>query len=153
MPSKLRDELKKTTPFSSLNEEAYLNLERSHSVISYQFELVFKDYGITPVQYNALRIINGSSPEGIPSLDIADRLISRVPDITRLIDRMMKEDWVKRKRDAHDRRVVRIRITPKGEKLLHSIAPALHQTQKSLFKSLSRDELKTFNALLEKARE
>jgi len=79
---------------------------------------VLKPFGVTEPQYNVLRILRGAGREGLPSLEIGRRMITRIPDITRLLDRLEKEKLVARQRDRQDRRIVVARLTAGGEKLL-----------------------------------
>ena len=102
--SALAEEIKKKQPFDSAAEEALLNLMRTCSVLSTPSEQLFKKQGISPPKYNILRILRGSTRtgecgrHGLPSLEIAERMITRVPDITRLVDGLEKEGFVARTR-------------------------------------------------------
>ena len=87
----LQTELKKRQPFESPEQEAYLNLLRTYGVLSAPFIQLFKQHGMTDTQYNALRILRGAGGE-LPCLNIAERMVHRVPDITRLIDRWDRYD-------------------------------------------------------------
>lgn len=87
MPN-LRDEIKQRKPFRTLHEEAALNVVRTSAMLSDTFERVLKPYGITATQYNVLRILRGSEPDGLCRNEIRDRMLTRMPDVTRLLDRM-----------------------------------------------------------------
>jgi DNA-binding MarR family transcriptional regulator len=156
--SVLAQEIKKRQPFDSAAEEAYLNLLRTHAVLSGQSEQLFKKHGISPPKYNILRILRGASrtgecaKHGLPSLEIADRLITRVPDITRLVDGLENEGLVNRTRCTEDRRVVYVGITSKGLSLLDQLDKPIADLQRTLLSHLTQEELRDLNRLLVKAR-
>lgn len=150
--SKLQAEIKKQHPFESPAQEAYLNLLRTGSVLSAEFDRRFKEAGISAPKYNVLRILRGVGDNGLPSLDIAPRMITRVPDVTRIVDRLIAQGYVQRHQVREDRRVKMVRITPKGQELLARLdgpITALHHKQLS---HLSSEELTELSRLLEKAR-
>ena len=148
----LKDEIKKKKPFDDPAEEAYLNLLRTMTVLAADFERLFKDAGLSEPQYNVLRILRGAGGDGLPCLEVGARMITRVPDITRLVDRLEAAGLVERRRTSEDRRVVMISITKKG---LDAIAPldaeltAIHKRQMG---HMTRRELEELSRLLEKAR-
>src|SRR5882762_1771279 len=111
--SRLQDEVKKKQPFASLEQEAALNLARTNDRLTIRFERLFRDYGLTPAQYNILRILRGEG-EPLPILEVAGRTITAVPGITGLIDRLEKAAFVERKRCPEDRRVIFVAITGHG---------------------------------------
>src|SRR4051794_6704716 len=117
----LKDEIKKRKPFDQPEEEAFLNLFRTTTLLQVDFERLFKGCGLSEPQYNVLRILRGAGPAGLPSTEIADRMITRVPDITRLVDRLEASKLVERSRTPEDRRVVIVRITPKGLQALSDL--------------------------------
>src|SRR3982750_3396155 len=114
----LKDEIKKRKPFDHPEEEALLNLFRTTTLLQAAFEKLFKRCGLSEPQYNVLRVLRGAGPGGLPSTEIADRMISRVPDITRLVDRLESGGLVERCRTPEDRRVVIVKIVPKGREVL-----------------------------------
>src|SRR4051812_30839991 len=125
--SVLADEIKKKQPFENPAEEAMLNLMRTCSVLSGPSEQLFKQHGISAPKYNILRILRGErgtgkcSEYGMPSLEIAERMITRVPDITRLVDGLETDGLVQRTRCTEDRRGVFVGITKKGVGLLGGV--------------------------------
>jgi DNA-binding MarR family transcriptional regulator len=121
MPSRLREELKQTKPFATLEQEAMLSIQRTDAVLGYSIIETLKPFGITPTQYNVLRILRGARPAGLCREDIRSRLIAEVPDVTRLLDRMEHAGLVGRERDTADRRLVTTRITAKGLRLLEEL--------------------------------
>ena len=98
MPNDLRHELQQAKPFSSLEEEAFLNLARTASELGDSLELLLKTYGISAAQYNVLRILRGAGPAGLCRNEIRDRLVARMPDVTRLLDRLEALTYVRRSR-------------------------------------------------------
>jgi DNA-binding MarR family transcriptional regulator len=147
----LGDEIKKRNPFECPEQEAALNLARTADRLASDFARLFKEHGISGSQYNALRILRGAG-EALPCLEVAARMITQLPDITRLVDRLEAAGLVRRARTPEDRRVVLIRITDRGLKLLAALDEpvlALHRRQLG---HLSREELAELNRLLVKAR-
>jgi DNA-binding MarR family transcriptional regulator len=133
MVRSLQSEIKQTVPFRSLEEEAHLSIIRTADQLMGSGALMLKDHGLTPTQYNVLRILRGAGAEGLPSGEVADRMITREPDITRLLDRMEGRGWVHRRRDPGDRRVMRAWITVAGRELTDRLdAPVAEQLRKSL---------------------
>src|SRR5258705_13961324 len=114
MAPSLQAELKQTVPFSSREQEAYLSVLRTADALQSQVEAKLKEFGLTGTQYNALRILRGAGPEGIPCSEIGERMITRDPDVTRLLDRLQKRGLVERSRGKQDRRVIFAAVTPAG---------------------------------------
>lgn len=148
---KLQQELRKKQPFASPEQEAILNILRTSDVFHNQFGRLFREYGLTPSQYNVLRILRGEG-KPMPSLEIASRMVQVVPAITGLLDRLQAQDLIKRKRCTEDRRVVYIEIMPKALKLLKQIDEPDLSLHRKLIGHLSSDELIELSRLLEKAR-
>src|SRR5687768_15750714 len=121
MPPTLRDELKQRKPFTSLEEEASLSVVRTSAMLIDTFERMLKPHGITGTQYNVLRILRGAGPDGLCRNDLRDRMITRMPDVTRLLDRMEESGFIDRARETSDRRMVMTRITAKGRRLLDEL--------------------------------
>src|SRR4051794_41800121 len=111
MSPSLRAEIKQKKPFGSLEQEAQLNIERTAAVLGHGFAESLKPYGITPTQYNVLRILRGAGEAGLCRNEVRDRLLRQVPDVTRLLDRLAEAGLVERERDSADRRLVTTRIT------------------------------------------
>jgi len=151
MDGGLRRELKKRSPFDVLEQEVMLNLARTNDRFQLRFARLFRDAGITSSQYNVLRILRGEGA-ALPCLEIAERMVAAVPGITGLIDRLEAMQLVERHRSTEDRRVVHVAITDKALGLLATLDQPVIDTHKALIGHLTRDELKTLNALLEKAR-
>ncbi|HXY41010.1 MAG TPA: MarR family transcriptional regulator [Vicinamibacteria bacterium] len=102
----IREEIKQTRPFASLATEAVLTLLRTADQVRACLAAVVEPHGITPQQYNVLRILRGAGPGGLPTLEIAVRMIERSPGITRLLDRLQAKGLVSRRRCPEDRRQV-----------------------------------------------
>ncbi len=152
MTTKLQNELKKKHPFETPEIEAILNIMRTSDQFENRFGKLFREYGLTSSQYNVLRILRGEG-KPMPCLEIADRMVQVVPAITGLIDRLEKQDLVRRERSADDRRVIYIALTGKAIKLLGEIDKPDIELHKQLIGHLTRKELKELNRLLVKARE
>ncbi len=121
MGGKLAKEIRQTRPFSLREEEAYLNLGRTFEFLQARVAGLLKQYQLTPVQYNMLRILRGAGAEGVTCTEACERMLSPDPDITRLLDRMEARKLLRRERSREDRRVVMTRIAPEGEALLTAI--------------------------------
>lgn len=128
----LQAELKQTKPFKTPADEAYVSLQRTADLMLRKFSLFIKPWGISPTQYNVLRILRGAGPEGLCCGDVSERMITSDPDITRLLDRVEKLGWIERSRSTKDRRVVLAKISKKGLELLKDIdGPLTEFNQKS----------------------
>ena len=152
MSPALRDELRQKRPFQSLEQEAYLNVLRTAAVLTDRFELMLKPSGITPQQFNVLRILRGSEPDGLCRNELRDRMLSRMPDMTRLLDRMEEAGLVVRERGDRDRRLVRTHITPRGLEILASLDDQVVAEHQRSLGHLTEEQLRTLVALLTLAR-
>ncbi len=144
----LKSELRQTRAFPSLHEEAFLNIERTQTLLAAAFEQMIKPYGITGAQYNVLRILRGASPEGLCRNEIRDRLVTRMPDVTRLLDRMEDAGLITRTRSTEDRRLVSTQLTRQGRKLVDSLDDAVTAEHKARLDTLSSAQLRTLIELL-----
>ena len=153
MPNDLRHELQQAKPFSSLEEEAFLNLARTASELGDSLELLLKTYGISAAQYNVLRILRGAGPAGLCRNEIRDRLVARMPDVTRLLDRLEALAYVRRQRDTDDRRQVATFLSDVGSDLLARLDVPIETTHKQQLQHLTADELRTLIALTTRARQ
>jgi DNA-binding MarR family transcriptional regulator len=151
MISRLRNELKKKAAFASEEEELYINILRTGDRLQIHFERLFRDFGLTPSQYNILRILRGEGAP-LPILEIAGRTITAVPGITGLIDRLEKAGFVARKRCAEDRRVIYVAISARGLKTLGDLDGPLVELHRKLLGHLSRNDKKAAIELMEKCR-
>jgi len=149
----LRDEIKQTRPFTSSLEEALLNIVRTAGLLTYAAAEALKPYGLTPTQYNALRILRGAGAAGLPCGAIAERMITRDSDITRLLDRLGGMQLVERGRLEQDRRVVTVTLTEKGSQLLERLDPVVRQMHQDRLGHMDEASLSTLIRGLERARE
>jgi DNA-binding MarR family transcriptional regulator len=138
--------------FDSLEQEVFLNLWRTYDRLRALEEELFGRYGLTPQQYNALRLIRAARPGGLPTLALAGRLVSRAPDITRLLDRLEQAGLVRRGRPADNRRVVRAAITDAGLTLLRQLAAPLRACHQRQLGHLAPAQLRRLADLLRAAR-
>jgi DNA-binding MarR family transcriptional regulator len=148
----LRDELKMSKPFKSVEEEAILSIARTAAIIEHAGAESLKPFNLTITQYNVLRILRGAGDTGLCRNEVGERLVTKVPDVTRLLDRMEAGGLIVRQRGGEDRRYVTTRITEKGLKLLEKIdreLPAMHGRQLG---HVSQKRLKELISLLEEVR-
>jgi DNA-binding MarR family transcriptional regulator len=150
--SPLQDELKQTKPFRTLQQEAQLNMVRTANLLSDEFEQMLKPHGITGTQYNVLRILRGAEPEGLCRNEVSQRLLNRMPDATRLLDRMEEAGLVTRERSTSDRRLVTTRITKKGRQLVDSLDESADDQHEKALGHMSEQQLRTLIKLLTVAR-
>ena len=148
----LQQELKQKIPFTSREQEAVLSLLRTSDAIQAQVESWLKEYGLTGTQYNALRILRGAGPEGLPCREIGERMITRDPDITRLLNRLEDRGFVERNRDKQDRRVIYGKITAAGLKLLREMDGPIDKRGREMLRHVGQEKLKELIELLELVR-
>jgi len=129
----------------------FLDLLRTTDILSRALVAVLKTEDLSANQYNVLRILRGS-PDGLPCSEIASRMITRDPDITRLLDRLEKRGLISRCRETKDRRMVMARITPYGFKLLARLDGPVEETHRRQLGHLGRERLRALAELLHAAR-
>lgn len=139
-------------PFGGPEEDAFVSLLRTADLLSRRAERVLKLADVSPTQYNVLRILRGA-PEGLTCSEIGKRMISRDPDITRLLDRLEKRGLINRCRQTKDRRQVMTRISPKGLRLLRDLDGPVNDVHRRQLGHMGREGLRSLEELLEKARE
>lgn len=152
MTGKAGREITQRKPFRGLEDEAFVNIQRTADALMQGLAATLKPAGLSPTQYNVLRILRGAGPEGLACREIGERMITRDPDVTRLLDRLEERGLVARSRGAEDRRVIFTRITEVGLEILARLdAPiaALHARQ---LRHLGPERLRTLIGLLEAAR-
>lgn len=150
MKSATRSESKRR-PLSSLEEATYLELLRATDMLSRGLDHILKAEDLSATQYNVLRILRGA-PEGLPCGEIASRMITRDPDVTRLLDRLEKRTLISRCREARDRRTVMARITPAGLELLAKLDNPVQAGHRRQLGHLGPRQLKALTELLQVAR-
>lgn len=152
MANSLRDEIRQGRPFDSLEQEAHLSVVRTAAMLTDHFERMLKPAGITSAQYNVLRILRGAEPAGLCRNDLRDRMLTRMPDVTRLLDRMEEAGLVVRSRDAADRRLVTTRITGEGRRLLDELEARVAEEHRLRMSGLDEAELRALVELLGRVR-
>lgn len=145
-------ELIRQDHFASTGQEAMFNVIVTGSWLLGELAGVMAPYGITPAQYNLLRILRGSHPHKLRCSDIGARLLDRTPDVTRLLNRLERNDLVHRSRADYDRRVVEVGITGAGLALLERMDGNVESAVEHLTSHLTRDEHRHLCALLERLR-
>jgi DNA-binding MarR family transcriptional regulator len=138
--------------FDSPEQEAYLHLWRTYDRLRELEEELFAAHGLTAQQYNALRLLKAARPGSLPTLALASRLVSRAPDITRLVDRLEERGLVRRERPPDNRRVVRVAITEKGLELLKELAEPVRQCHRRQLGHLTAEQQSALIELLKAAR-
>ncbi|MGE0359244.1 MAG: MarR family winged helix-turn-helix transcriptional regulator [Vicinamibacterales bacterium] len=149
----LQRDLKQRLPFASREEEAYLNLVRTADALSRGVAAVLKPHRLSEAQYNVLRILRGAGPEGHACSEIGNRLVTRDPDVTRLLDRLEGRGLIARSREHADRRVVMTRITAAGLALLGQLDGPVRQAVERMLAHVGPRQLGQLIGLLEQARE
>ena len=152
MSPALQEEIKQTKPFRTLRQEAQLNIERTANVLRDAFEQMLKPHGITGTQYNVLRILRGAEPNGLCRNEVSQRLLNRMPDATRLLDRMEEAGLVTRERSVVDRRLVTTRITKKGRQIVDSLDDSADGQHERSLGHMNEQQLRTLIKLLTVAR-
>ena len=152
MTSRIQQEIKQKRPFPSKAQEAAIGLLRTADLVRRAVGEVVEPHGITPQQYNVLRILRGAGEDGLPTLDIVERMIEQTPGITRLIDRLESKKLVSRQRCTKDRRRVWCRITPEGLALLAKLDAPIRDADRALA-TLTSKELTQLVSLLDRARD
>ncbi len=148
----LRDELKMTRPFRSVEEEAILSIARTAALLDHANTEELKPFNLTLTQYNVLRILRGAGDQGLCRNEVGERLVTRVPDVTRLLDRMEASGLIVRQRGSSDRRFVSTRITDKALKLLEKIDRELPAIHKRRVGHVAENRLRTLIDVLEDVR-
>ena len=150
--NRLLAELRQSKPFPTKAQEAAVALLRTADVVRRRIAEVIEAHGITLQQYNVLRILRGTGPKGLPTLEIAERLVEQTPGITRLIDKLEKLGLLRRRRCTEDRRVVYGEILPAGLALLTTLDGPVRQSDERTI-PLSDRELSVFLGLLDRIRD
>jgi DNA-binding MarR family transcriptional regulator len=153
MTGRIQEELKQRRPIGSLEEEAFLNLQRTANVLQDEIADLLRRHELTQSQYNVLRILRGAGEHGLTASDIGERMITRDPDVTRLVDRLEKRGLVERWRCGEDRRVVWTRISPEGRALIEPLDEPLRELHVAQLTHLGSEKLRTLTSLLEEARD
>lgn len=132
----------------SIENQIFVAMLKAADGLAQEAEQLVKEQGLTGAQYNVLRILRGAEPEGLACGEIAERMISHDPDMTRLLDRMEKRDLITRERQTDDRRVVRARITAHGLELLKKLDGPVRALHAQQFRHMPAPRLKLLAQLL-----
>ena len=153
MAGRLIAEIKQTRPFELLEEEAVLNIARTAEVLGQSLGEFLREYQLSHTQYNVLRILRGAGEAGATCSQIAERMISHDPDITRLLDRLENRGLIARVRGKEDRRVVETRITSDGLHLLAGLDEPLRNLLRGRLGGIGRQRLSALIDQLEQIRD
>jgi DNA-binding MarR family transcriptional regulator len=148
----LLEEIRQRRPFRSPGHEGVVSLLLTADRLRRELARVVEPHGLTLQQYNVLRILRGAEGKGLPTLDIAERMIEQAPGITRLLDRLEKKGLVKRERCPQDRRQVTVLITAPGLRLLAGLDEAMSKADDALLERLGARRAVTLIRLLEALR-
>jgi len=149
---RLRKEIKQTKPFASVEEEAFLGLQRTADALERGLTEVLKPSGLSTTQYNVLRILRGAGDAGLLCREIGDRMIHRDPDTTRLLDRLESRGLITRERGRRDRRVIVTRITGEGLQVLKRLDAAVAEYPRRRMGHVSAERLKSLVRVLDQLR-
>jgi DNA-binding MarR family transcriptional regulator len=150
--AKLDGEAKPKHPVHSRQQDAATSILRTANYLGRFFSSVFDQHGITSQQYNVLRILRGAGLEGLPTLDIAERMIEQAPGITRLLDRLETKKFVRRERPSDNRRQVLCYITMPGLDLLRELDTPVRKRGNQALHRLNESEIEELIRLLALAR-
>jgi DNA-binding MarR family transcriptional regulator len=153
VPGRLQKEIKQTKPFGSIEEESVLNILRTAEVLQGALADFLKEFELSPVQYNVLRILRGAGEAGATCSQIGERLLTRDPDITRLLDRMETRGLIRRERSSLDRRAIITRISDAGLSLAAAIDQPIRKMNQAKLGAFGREKLAELTAVLERIRE
>ena len=151
-PSRVQTEIRQRKPFRSTGQEGTVALLRTASVVRRVIARALEPYGLSPAQYNALRIIRGAGDDGIPTLAIRERMIEEGTTITRLLDKLEHAGLIRRERGAPDRRRVRCFATAAGKRLLDTVDPIVDAADAEAMAALSEHQLEQLIRLLDAVR-
>ncbi len=152
MPQKRKIARKPRPPQTHLEEQVFVNVMRTADALARGGEALLKPTGLSATQYNVLRILRGAGTQGLACREVGCRMISRDPDITRLLDRMESRGLIARAREEQDRRVVKTRITPEGLRVLAELDAPVQELHRRQLHHLPAKELRQLSRLLERVR-
>ena len=150
--SSLQTEIQQSRPFRSLGQELVVGLLRTADLVRRAVDRALAPYGVTPQQYNVLRILRGAGPGGLPTLEIGGRMLEQAPGITRLLDRLEAKQWVRRERCPQDRRQVLCWLTPAGLSLVETLDDPVDEADREAVAMLGTADQERLLHLLEALR-
>ena len=153
MAGRQRGEIKQGKAFSSAEAETFLNLQHTADALARGLAEALKPAGLSGPQYNILRILRGAGPAGCACRELGERMVTRDPDITRLLDRLEARGLVARERGREDRRVVKTRVTERGLRILKDLDAPIMALHSRLLGHLGERRLRALIDLLQAARE
>lgn len=153
MAGLLQRELNKKNCFDLPEQEVFLSLLRTTSLLENVAERFFREYGLSIATYNVLRILRAAGNDGKTCSQIGEDMVARVPDVTRLVDRLEEAGFVKRARERDDRRVVRVTLMPQGLEVVDKLDGPVLELHRLQLGHLTKSELSELTRLLERARE
>jgi DNA-binding MarR family transcriptional regulator len=139
--------------FASLQEEALIDLYRAWDRIRDVVRRPLDEAGLSQEQYNVLRILRGAGPEGLRTYEVVERMVTRAPNITRLVDKLERKGYLERSRSARDHRVIRLAVTRSGLSLLERLDAPVTGSAKEAMAGLTPEQLKRLIRLLDRLRE
>jgi DNA-binding MarR family transcriptional regulator len=149
----IHSEIRQTRPFRSLQEQLLINLMRtSRAVEESWLQYLKRTEGLSLSQYNILRILRGARPDAVKISEVGERMIYRDPDVTRLVDRLVRQGLARRQSLAEDRRVVLVEITEEGLELLERLDEQVDRYTRAVMAGLSPQQLRTLDVLLNEIR-
>ena len=152
MSDELRRELRQSRPFGSLEEATFLSVQRTASLWMQALTRKLRPFDLTPTQYNVLRILRGAHPGSLTCTQVGERMVTPVPDVTRLLDRLLARHLVWKARDESDRRIMRVEISGRGLDLLASLDESILVWLEEMLSPLEPDEMRTLGTLAAHAR-
>lgn len=151
LPS-LKSELKKRGDFDSVEQETTLAILRTSDLLENRLARLLREHGLTPSQYNVLRILRGEG-NPLPCLEVAERMIQVAPAITRVVDQLLKLDYITKTQSAQDRRVYMVDIKPSGKKLLAKLDQPILDLHANTMRNVSKADQKTLIRIMESIRD
>jgi MarR family transcriptional regulator, organic hydroperoxide resistance regulator len=152
MAKGIQAEIKQNKPFSGLEEETVIALARTSDLLGRRLDALLKQHGLTGTQYNVLRILRGAGNAGLPCSEIGERMVTRDPDITRLLDRVERGGLCTRSRHDKDRRVIVAQITAKGLNTLKHLDGPIQQLNQEMLGHMGQNRLRSLLRLLQAIR-
>lgn len=147
------EELIKTKPYKDPSQRAFVNIIYTGSWLVSRFNQVLKPYGISEPQYNVLRILKGQNGKCMPLYEIQDRMVQRMSNVSRLIDKLLEKGYVLRSERKDNRRMVDIQITDKGLKLIDELDAPIEKAFKQINENLKKEEARQLSEWLDKLRD
>jgi len=148
----IQQEIAQTRPFRSPSQEAAVALLRTADMVRRHYTRLLEPHGVTLQQYNVLRILRGAGEDGLPTLEIGDRMVERAPGVTRIVDRLVEKGWVRRRRGREDRRQVICSVTGEGRELLADLDDVVDEADVAVMRGVEEEEIRRLVDLLDDVR-